>query len=180
MCVYCTHSHTSQGSTCAKTAITCAALIGAAAFLIVTPTVVFLAVFKRPLACSLAVCWWKCTAGIYGFVGMSLWAWWNGSVHGKLKSIYLESRCLTNGHIRHSINAARLPVSVLQKHLNEWAGRAKHCLFLYPASRNNKKKHHDEALSLCTTDYFKANFILSEWSPYLQEWRTVSSRSWEN
>lgn len=142
--------------------------------------VVFFSVFKRSLACSLAVCWWKWMARIYGFVGMSLWAWWNGSAHGKLKSIYQESRCLTNGHIRHSINAAQLPVSVLQKHLNEWAGRGKHCLFLYPASRNNKKKHHDEALSLCTTDYFKANFILSEWSPYLQEWRTMRSRSWEN
>lgn len=77
---------------------------------------VFFSALKH-LACSSAVCWWKRTARIYGFVTTALWAWWTGSACLELNSIYLESRCSTNGHIRHGINAGQLLVSVFYKNI---------------------------------------------------------------
>lgn len=76
----------------------------------------FFSVFKH-LACSSAVCWWKRTARIYGFENMPLWGWWPGSACLDLNSIYLESRCLTNGHISHGINAGQLLVPVFYKNI---------------------------------------------------------------
>lgn len=68
-------------------------------------------------ACSSAVCRGKRTAGIYGLASTSLWGRWTGSARLELNSIYPESRCLTNGHIRHAINAGQLLVSVFYKNV---------------------------------------------------------------
>lgn len=92
---------------------------------------VFFSAFKR-LACSLAVCWWKRTARIYGFASTSLWGWWTGSARLELNSIYVGSRCLTNGHIRHGINAGQLLVSVFYKNIwmNELRAQNIACFYI--------------------------------------------------
>lgn len=88
---------------------------------------------------------------IYGFVSRSLWGWWTGSAHMKLKSIYLESRCLTNGHVRHGINAVQLPVSVFYKNIwmNELGEENIVCFYIQQAKttrRSTMMKHYPCAL----------------------------------
>lgn len=111
---------------------------------------VFVSVFKC-LACSLVVCWWKHTARVYGFVNTSLWGWWTGSARLELNSIYLESRCLTNGHIRHRVNAGQLLVSVFYKNIwmNELREQNISCFYIQWAEITRKStmmKHYCCAL----------------------------------
>lgn len=133
---------------------------------------VFFSVFQC-IACSLAVFWWKRTASVPGSVNTSLWGWWTGSARLGLRvGVWL----MGTSDIEY-VQASSLCQCFTKT--SEWMSREQNIDCFYIQWREITR-HHDEALSLHTTDYFKVNFIHSEWSPYLQDWGTKSSSNWEN